>query len=145
LLDARVRLRIADDFEVHLVQAPQAVERAAAHVAGDARRVVDIEDRIARGAEAAARVLARQVAGLPEASGDRLHLLGVGRPGDEDDERRQVLIERAEAVGRPCAEAGPAGHLVAGLHVGDGGFVVDRLGVHGADEAHVIDHTGRVR
>ena len=42
-------------------------------------------------------------------------------------------------------EARPAGDLVAGLHVGDGRLVVDRLGVHAADEAHVVDHLGRVQ
>ena len=39
------------------------------------------------------------------------------RLGDQHDERRQVVVERAEAVRSPCAEARPAGDLVAGLHV----------------------------
>ena len=55
----------------------------------------------------------------------------------------RFVIQRAEAVGSPGAEAGAAGDLVAGLHVGDGRLVVDGLGVHGADEAHVIHHLGR--
>ncbi len=88
-------------------------------------------------------MLAGQVAGRPETGGDGLHLLRVGRLGDHDHERRQVLVERAEAVGRPRAEAGPAGDLIAGLHHGDGRLVVDGVGVHGADEAHVVHHLGR--
>ena len=34
--------------------------------------------------------------------------------------------------------------LVAGLHVGDRRLVVDRLGVHAADEAHLVGHARRV-
>ena len=102
---------------VHLVERLQAVERLAADVGGHAGRVVDVQDRVAAGAERHAGVLAGQVARRPEPGGDRLHLLGVGRLGDQHDERRQVLVQRAEAVGGPRAEAGPAGDLVAGLHV----------------------------
>src|SRR3712207_8524262 len=35
--------------------------------------------------------------------------------------------------------------LVAGLHATDGRLVVDGLGVHRADEAHVVDHLRRPR
>ncbi len=74
-----------------------------------------------------------------------MNLFRVRRAGHQHDERRQVVVQRAEAVGGPCAEAGAAGDLVARLHVGDRRLVVDRLGVHAADEAHVVDHLGRVR
>ena len=96
-------------------------------------------------AERHAGVLARQIAGRPEPGRDGLQLLRVRRLGHQDDERRQVLVERAQAVGDPGAQAGPAGDLVAGLHEGDGRLVVDGVGVHAADEAHVVDHLGRVR
>ena len=97
-----------------------------------------------RGAERDARVFAGQKSGRPQPGRDRLHLLGVGGLGDQHDERRQVLVERAEAVGRPRPEARPAGDLVAGLHERDGRLVIDGFGVHAADEAHVVDHLRRV-
>ena len=84
-------------------------------------------------------------AARPQPGRDRLHLLGVRRPGDHHDERRQVVVERAQAVRRPRAEARPAGDLVAGLHERDRRLVVDRLGVHAADEAQVVDHLRRPR
>ena len=46
-----------------------------------------------------------------------------------DDEGGQVLVHAAEAVGQPGPEARPARLLAAGLDVGDGRVVVDRLGV----------------
>ncbi len=90
-------------------------------------------------------MLAGQITRLPQPGRDRLDLFLIGRLRHQDHERRQVLIERAESVGGPGAQAGPAGDLVAGLHGGDGRLVVDRLGVHRANEAHLIDHLGRVR
>ena len=144
LLDAGVRLRVAHDLVVHLVERLQAVERLAADLGRDTVRVVDIKDRVATGAERDAGVLAREVARRPEPGRDRLHLLGVRGPGDQDDERGQVVVHRPQAIRHPGAEAGPARVLVAGLHVGDRRLVVDRLGVHAPDEAQVVDHPGRV-
>src|SRR5439155_1111470 len=83
LLDARVRLGVADGAVGHLVELPQAVEGAAADLGGDARRVVDVEDRVTGGAEGDAGVLAGQVTGRPQAGGDGLHLFGVAGAGDE--------------------------------------------------------------
>jgi hypothetical protein len=34
---------------------------------------------------------------------------------------------------------------MAGLQIGDGGIMVDRLGMHGADEAKFIGHARGVR
>ena len=64
---------------VHLVERVEAIERRAAHVARHARRIVDVQNRIAGGAEAHARVLAGQKPARPQPRGDRLHLLGVRR------------------------------------------------------------------
>ena len=117
LLDARVRFRIADLLVVQLVERLQAVERLAADVARHAGRVVDVENRIAGRAERNAGMLARQIARLPQPGRDRLHLLGVRGLGDEHDERRQVVVQRAQAIRGPRAEARPAGDLIAGLNV----------------------------
>ena len=90
-------------------------------------------------------MLARQIAARPEPGRDGLKLFHVGRLGHHDDESRQVLVERAQSVGSPGAQARPAGDLVARLGEGDGRFVVDGVGVHAADETHFVDHLGRVR
>ena len=145
LLDAGVRCGIAHLAVVDFVQFPQPVERRAADLGGDAVGVVDVKNRIAAGAEGNAGVLARQIAGRPQAGRNRLHLLGVGRIGHQHDEGRQIVIHRAQAVGSPCAQARTAGNLVAGLHVADGRLVVDGLGVHAADEANVVDVLGQIR
>ena len=64
---------------------------------------------------------------------------GVGRRlGHEHDERRQILVEAAEAIAGPGSQTGPACDLVAGLHVGNCRLVVDRLRVKAADEAQLI-------
>ena len=117
LLDARARFGIAKLLVVQLVERLEAVERLAADGRRHAGRIVDVQNRIAGRAERDAGVLARQIARLPQPGRDRLHLLGVRGPGDEDDERRQVVVERAQAVRSPRAEARPAGDLVAGLNV----------------------------
>ncbi len=90
-------------------------------------------------------VLARQIAARPEPGRDGLKLFHVGRLGHHDDEGRQVLVERAQPVRNPGTQAGPAGDLVARLGEGDGRLVVDGVGIHAADEAHFVDHLGRVR
>ena len=140
-----MRFGIADLLIVHLVERLEAVERFAANVGRHAGRIVDVQDRIARRAERHAGMFAGQIAARPQPGRNGLDLLGVGRLGDQHDERRQVLVERAQPVRHPGAEARPAGDLVAGLHEGDGRLVVDGLGVHRADEAHVVDHLGRVQ
>ena len=140
LLNARVRLRIAELLVVQLVERADAVEARAADIARHAGRIVDVQDRIAGRAEAHARVLAGQKPARPEPRRNRLHLLGVRAAGDHHHERRQVVVERAQAVRAPRAEARPARHLVAGLHERDRRLVVDRLGVHAADEHEVVGH-----
>jgi hypothetical protein len=90
-------------------------------------------------------VFAGEIAAGPEAGGDGLELFLVAGFGDQDDEGRQVGVDRAEAVADPGAEAGTAADLVAGLHVGDGGLVVDGLGVHRPDDAQVVDALGGPR
>src|SRR4051794_26922003 len=89
-------------------------------------------------------MLAGQEASAPQTLIERLVVAARPRWG-HDDERGQVLVVGAQAVAEPGAEAGAAGDLVAGADVGDGGVVIDRLGVHGLDEAQVVDAAGRPR
>ncbi len=141
LLDPGVGFGIPDLGMGQFVELPETVELASSDVGWYAGGIVDEEDGIAGGAEGDAGVFAGEVATGPETTGDGLELFLVGGLGDEDDEGGEVGVEGAESVGDPGAEAGPAADHVAGLHGGDGGFVVDGLGVHGADEGDVIGAT----
>ena len=87
----RVRVRVSGSpqrAKARLVQRLQAVERPAADLAGDPRRIVDEQDRVAGRAEGDARMFARKIARGPQPRGNRLQLLGVGGPGHQHDERR---------------------------------------------------------
>ena len=52
---------------------------------------------------------------------------------------------RSQAVAEPGPQRRPAGLLRAGLDERDGRVVIDRLGVHRADDADVIDHAAGMR
>ena len=108
----------------------------------DAGGVAEVQHGVLAGAELHALVLRRQEAAAPQAGVERL--VDLARR-DEHDERRQVLVVAAEAVVQPRAHARPAGDLRAGLEERDRRVVVDRLGVHRADEAEVVDDLGGVR
>ena len=100
-----------------------------------AGRVGEIEHRLLAAAQLHALVARRQEAASPQPVVERL----VGPPArEQDDERRQVLVLTPQAVGDPRAHARPAGELRAGLHERDRRVVVDRLGLHRADEADVV-------
>ena len=68
-----------------------------------------------------------------------------GRSADQDAERGQVLVRRAQAVAEPRPHRRPPRDLRAGLEERDRRVVVDRLGVHRADEAELVDDLGRLR
>ncbi len=119
----------------------QVVERAdvVEHLAAGGRRAAsgigEVEHRLLAAAELDALVAGRQEAAAPEAVIQRL----VGpAPREQHDECRQVLVEATETVGDPRAHAGPARELRAGLHERDRRVVVDRLGLHRADERDVV-------
>ena len=63
----------------------------------------------------------------------------------QHDERRQVLVQRAQSVTQPGPQAGAARQLVAGADVGDRRIMVDRFGVQALDDREIVDHLGRVR
>lgn len=90
-------------------------------------------------------MFARKITRRPQLRRDRLELLAIRRFRHEHDECGQVLVERAEAVAGPRAEAGTPGHQVAGLHEGNGRFMIDRLGMHRANHAHLVCALAQVR
>ena len=59
------------------------------------------------------RVFARQVPRRPQPRGNRLQLLGIRGLRDQHHERRQILIQRTEAVADPTTHARKAGQQKA--------------------------------
>ncbi len=64
--------------------------------------------------------------------------------GGQHDEPRQIIVLRAEAVGDPATEGGPAGAGATRLHQHLRGGVVELFGVDGFQERRVIDDFGEV-
>lgn len=83
-------------------------------------------------------------AGAPESIVEGLAVGASGATGNHGDEVGEVFIFRTESVGEPGAHGWSAGDLGAGLEEGDGGVVVDGLGVHRADEANLVADAGDV-
>ena len=88
-------------------------------------------------------MLGRQKARAPEAVEEAL--LGVARLGVHHHVVRQVVIHAAEAIAQPGPQARPTGHLTAGLDVGDGRIMIDRLGEGGVHHAEFLHHASGVR
>ena len=144
LADPRLDLGVAAYRELLAVEVGDAVEHEAAAFAGEAGWIVEVEDRFAAGAELHALMLAREKTAAPQAR--EQPLAGAGFvDGDEHDEGRKVVVEAAEAVVGPGAHAGATGELAAALEKGDGGVVVDRLGVQRTDDANLVGDAARVR
>ena len=89
-----------------------------------------------------ALVVGVEEAVAPESSVEWLPALVLG---DEDHERRQVVIITAESVAEPGSDGRPPGNLRSGLKERDGGIVIDGLSVQGAHEAQLIDDLRRMR
>lgn len=140
LFDPGLGFGIAHQFVVEFIERPEAIERLAADFGGNAGWVVDKEDGISYGPEADSRMHSGKISRGPQPRGDGLNLLGIARLCNQNDEGGEVLIERSEAIGDPGSHAGTPRDHVPGLDVGDRRFVVDRFGVHAANEAEVIDH-----
>ena len=127
--------------ELVLVERSQAVEHLAAAFGRHAGRIVDIEHRVGPGAEPHSLVLCRQEARSPEVAHEGLALLVLC---DQNDERRQVVLDVAQAVVEPGPDARPAWDLRATLHEGHARPVVDALGMHRVDKAEPVGNLCRV-
>ena len=141
LRDAGEDLGIAGLRVMEVVEGADVVEHLPAGRLRAAGRVGEVEHRVLAAAELHALIAGRQESAAPEAVVERL----VGPSArEQDDERRQVLVQAPQAVGDPGAHARPAGELRAGLHERDRRVVVDRLGLHRADDRDVVDDPRRV-
>ena len=103
-----------------------------------ARRIGEVEHRIAAPSGIDSLILRRQEAAAPQPIVERLVVRIARALRDHGDEGRQVAVLAAQPVGEPRADAGPAGELRARLKKSDGRVVIDRLGVHRLDKAQVI-------
>ena len=111
----------------------------------DAGGIVEVEHRVAAAAELHALVLRRQEAAAPQPRVERLvDLAGRARSGRRTPAGSAFSLPEPVATARRPCSAGPA-MLRAGLEEGDGRVVVDRLGVHRADDAELVDDLRRVR
>ena len=130
--DAGLDFRVLRFLKLGAVDGVDAVENRAARTTSNARRIVQIEHRLAGAAEFHALVLGRQEAAPPK---PRVKCLTAAASlGDHHDVTRQVVARAAKAVVQPGAHARVTELLRAGVDVGDRWVVVDRLGVDTADE-----------
>ena len=142
MLDAGVDFGIGEFGEFLFVEFGKVIEHLSACRGGVTGRVGEVENRVADGHEFHAGVFGREEAGSPEAIIEGLAVGSSGATGDHGDEIGEVFVFGPEAVAEPRSHGGASGDLGAGLEKGDGGVVVDGLGVHRPDEADVVSDTG---
>ena len=139
--DARDGLGVAQLILLALVEVLERVERGAAQVTGHAGRIVGEEDGVALAAALHALVHGGDEAGAPAA----LAAAGLDAVGDHRDEAREVLVLRAEAVGGPGTERGPALAVMSGEEQQFGRRVVELVGVHRLHERDIVGDFLEVR
>ena len=128
-----------------LVELSQIVEHLPACRHVDARWIREIQHRIARAAEFDSLVLGGQKTAAPQSIVERL-IVGVAAPlRHQCDERRQILILRAQAIRQPGSDARPPGNCAPGLKKRDRRVVINGFGEHRLDETKPIDDASRVR
>ena len=64
---------------------------------------------------------------------------------DQHDKRRQVAIVTAQSVGKPRSHDRPARLCITGLHEGDRRIMIDRFGLHRANDRNIVRHFCRPR
>ena len=145
LLNPGIDLRVAKLLEFLLVQFRQVVQHAASSRGIEAGRVVQVEHRIADAHEFHAGVLRREKAAAPQSVIERLTIRTTGSARNEGHKTREIVVGAAESVGKPRADARAPRELMAGLEKGDRRVVIDRLGVHRADQGDVVRDAGDIR
>src|SRR5439155_10052148 len=100
---------------------------------------MDVGHRVCAGFEDGGLVGGGEEAGVEVIEAARRNQAAV-----EDYEAGEVFGFGAQAVGDPCAHAGPALRARAGVEEVVGGGVLGKVGSHGADEGEVIGARGDV-
>ncbi len=98
----------------------------------------DVAERLGAGDNQRPLMAARQEVRRP-------HLAArVGRVRGQDQERRQIAVERAQPVADPGTDARPGKVERAGVHAQGGVVMVGVVAVHRADDADVVHAAGDV-
>ena len=133
--DARGEFAVAfAAADVQAVQGVDGIDAFALHLAGAHGARGEVEDGIAGGTQDGALIGGRHVAAGP-----------VGRAGDRaaariehHNERRQVFVGGAKAVGDPCAQRRVPLQDAAGIHLDIGRAVGERVHVERLDHRHLV-------
>jgi len=139
-LDARRDLRIADRIEQFAVQRRQRIETVALRLVVDPRRIRQVQDRIAGVAEGRSAVHRRQESAAVVAR-PAARSLGAR----QDDEPRKIARFAPQSVQRPRTEARTPELLRAGVHHDLSGSMIDRFGLHRADQTEVVGDRAEMR
>jgi hypothetical protein len=141
LRDARRGLRIAVGGEVLGVQRVAGPQHTFAAFTIEARRILQVEHRLARRAQLDALVHRRQEAGAPQ----RLAGARQRAAAQHGDERRQIAVRTAEPVRHPRAERRPPRPRRAGEQQVLGRCVVELVRDHRPHERDVAELLRGVR
>ena len=141
IFDVRGDGRIAERAELFAIQLLHRVNQLPPRFAAHARRIGNIDHRVALVAKLHALVVGGEEPVAPVVPLQRLAAAAAG----EHHERRQVVVLAAQAIGQPRAHRWPAGLLIARAHERDRRIVIDRLGKHGPDERDVVHDAADVR
>ena len=90
-------------------------------------------------------MLRGEEAGPPEALEEGLGVALRTAMGDQHDVAGKILIVATQPVIQPGPHAGATRLLVTGLEEGHRGVVIDLLGIHRLDEAHVVGDLRHMR
>ncbi len=143
LRDARGNLRIVHDVLLRTIQRLHGRDYIVLQAGADARRAVQIMDRIAFGTKGHALKLSGQKTAVPHARRDGLRAAAFR--GSQHDKSRKILALAAEAIHDPRTHRRPAGNRCAGIHEGVRRIVIDGVGDHRADNAEIVGHRADVR
>ena len=139
--DPRIDLRVAGHGQSLAVQLHYRIDRPMLSLASDARRAVEIQNRIALAAQRHALVDARQEPVRPK-------IRPAPRPARtrlQHHEAGQILALAAQAVGNPRADRRPTESRRAGLGQQLGRPVIEDVSLHRPHDGDVVGHAAQVR
>ena len=141
LCDAGVDLRITGGLAMRGVECGDVVEQCPPRFASDAGWIGQVGHRIAGVAKLHALIPAGEKAATPVVIEEQLPagLLFVG--GGHHHKRRQVVRLASQAITQPRTHAGTARHLAASQKVRHARSMVDRFGVHAANQTQLVSNT----
>ena len=108
----------------------------------DAFGIVEVQHRLFAGSERYTLMVRRQE---PVAPRLRIQRLAARPQRHQHHERRHVFVLAPQPVTQPRPHRRPAADLRSCLHEDNCRLVIDRLGVHGFDEAQLVDDAGGIR